>query len=237
MPDDRVFETVEWNYDVIMRRLRELAYLNRGVKLTLEDQRPGKKGRQDEFCFEGGLSDFVRYLNSESTPLYDTPIHIGGKSGDILVDLAIQHNDGYNENLFSYVNNIPTSEGGTHETGFKAAFTKCMNDYCRRTGILKDKDPSLAGEDFREGLTVVLSVKMRNIQFEGQTKTKLGNTEARPAVEAVVASTWRTSRTRLPATSLPTRPSKRAKRGRPPARPRRTPGRRTSWRTRPWWGS
>ena len=186
MPDDRVFETVEWNYDVIMRRLRELAYLNRGVKLTLEDQRPGKKGRQDEFCFEGGLSDFVRYLNSESTPLYDTPIHIGGKSGDILVDLAIQHNDGYNENLFSYVNNIPTSEGGTHETGFKAAFTKCMNDYCRRTGILKDKDPSLAGEDFREGLTVVLSVKMRNIQFEGQTKTKLGNTEARPAVEAVV---------------------------------------------------
>ena len=186
LPDDRVFETVEWSYDVIMRRLRELAYLNRGVKLTLEDQRSGKKGRQDEFCFEGGLSDFVRYLNSESTPLYDTPIHIGGKSGDILVDLAIQHNDGYNENLFSYVNNIPTSEGGTHETGFKAAFTKCMNDYCRRTGILKDKDPSLAGEDFREGLTVVLSVKMRNIQFEGQTKTKLGNTEARPAVEAVV---------------------------------------------------
>ena len=186
LPDDRVFETVEWSYDVIMRRLRELAYLNRGVKLTLEDQRPGKKGRRDEFCFEGGLSDFVRYLNSESTPLYDTPIHIGGKSGDILVDLAIQHNDGYNENLFSYVNNIPTSEGGTHETGFKAAFTKCMNDYCRRTGLLKDKDASLAGEDFREGLTVVLSVKMRNIQFEGQTKTKLGNTEARPAVEAVV---------------------------------------------------
>ena len=186
LPDDRVFETVEWNYDVIMRRLRELAYLNRGVKLTLEDQRPGKKDRRDEFCFEGGLSDFVRYLNSESTPLYDTPIHIGGKSGDILVDLAIQHNDGYTENLFSYVNNIPTSEGGTHETGFKAAFTKCMNDYCRRTGLIKDKDPSLAGEDFREGLTVVLSVKMRNIQFEGQTKTKLGNTEARPAVEAVV---------------------------------------------------
>ena len=186
LPDDRVFETVEWSYDVIMRRLRELAYLNRGVKLTLSDERPGKKGRKDEFCFEGGLSDFVRYLNSESTPLYDTPIHIGGKSGDILVDLAIQHNDGYNENLFSYVNNIPTSEGGTHETGFKAAFTKCMNDYCRRTGLLKDKDASLAGEDFREGLTVVLSVKMRNIQFEGQTKTKLGNTEARPAVEAVV---------------------------------------------------
>ncbi len=186
MPDDRVFETVEWSYDVIMRRLRELAYLNRGVKLTLSDERPGKRSRRDEFCFEGGLSDFVRYLNSESTPLYDTPIHIGGKSGDILVDLAIQHNDGYNENLFSYVNNIPTSEGGTHETGFKAAFTKCMNDYCRRTGLIKDKDASLAGEDFREGLTVVLSVKMRNIQFEGQTKTKLGNTEARPAVEAVV---------------------------------------------------
>ena len=252
MPDDRVFETVEWNYDVIMRRLRELAYLNRGVKLTLEDQRPGKKGRQDEFCFEGGLSDFVRYLNSESTPLYDTPIHIGGKSGDILVDLAIQHNDGYNENLFSYVNNIPTSEGGTHETGFKAAFTKCMNDYCRRTGILKDKDPSLAGEDFREGLTVVLSVKMRNIQFEGQTKTKLGNTEARPAVEAVVtqelskylediknAATGNIIADKAIKASKARQAARKAKekRGRPPARPRRTPGRRTSWRTRPWSGS
>ena len=170
---------------LVLREFKS-SHFSRNKVVCIIDDDPGKKGRRDEFCFEGGLSDFVRYLNSESTPLYDTPIHIGGKSGDILVDLAIQHNDGYNENLFSYVNNIPTSEGGTHETGFKAAFTKCMNDYCRRTGILKDKDPSLAGEDFREGLTVVLSVKMRNIQFEGQTKTKLGNTEARPAVEAVV---------------------------------------------------
>ena len=188
MPDDRVFESIEFHYDAILKRLRELAYLNRGVKMVLQDDRDPQKPRSAEFRFEGGLSDFVRYLNDDSSALYDPPIHIGGKSGDILVEAAIQHNDTYNENLFSYVNNIPTTEGGTHETGFKAAFTKCMNDYCRKTGLLKDKDPSLTGDDFREGLTAVLSLKMRNIQFEGQTKTKLGNTEARPAVEAVITA-------------------------------------------------
>lgn len=185
MPDDRVFETVKFDFDTISKHLRELGYLNRGVKFTLTDSR-GKEKKEQEYCFEGGLSDFVHYLNADKTTLYDPPIHIWGKSGDIVVELAVQHNDGYTESLFSYVNNIPTSEGGTHETGFKAAFTKVMNDWCRKNGLLKDKDPSLTGDDFREGLTAVLSLKMRDIQFEGQTKTKLGNTEARPAVEAVI---------------------------------------------------
>ncbi|HPE16574.1 MAG TPA: DNA gyrase subunit B, partial [Oscillospiraceae bacterium] len=185
LPDARVFETIEMNYDVISRRLRELAYLNRGIRMTLSDERPGRQ-RKTEYRFEGGLSDFVRYLNSDKTPLYEPPIHFSGVSGDIVVEAAIQHNDGYAESIFSYVNNIPTTEGGTHETGFKAALTKVLNDYCRRTGLLKDKDAPLAGEDFREGITAVLSLKMRTIQFEGQTKTRLGNTEARPAVEAVV---------------------------------------------------
>ena len=192
-PDARVFETVEMNYDVVSRRLRELAYLNRGVRMVLTANRRRsaaedgeERPRTVEYRFDGGLSDFVTFLNADKTALYEPPIHVQGSSGGIVVELALQHNDGYADSLFSYVNNIPTTEGGTHETGFKAAFTKVMNDYCRRTGILKEKDASLAGEDFREGITAVLSLKMRSIQFEGQTKTKLGNTEARPAVEAVV---------------------------------------------------
>ncbi len=186
LPDARVFETVEMNYDAISRRLRELAYLNRGVKLSLRDERAGRERRKAEYQFGGGLSDFVGFLNHDKTPLYETPIHFSGVCGDILVEVAMQHNDGYSENIFSYVNNIPTTEGGTHETGFKAALTKALNDYCRKTALLKDRDAPLSGEDFREGITAVLSLKMRSIQFEGQTKTKLGNTEARPAVESVV---------------------------------------------------
>ncbi|MCL2694722.1 MAG: DNA gyrase subunit B [Clostridiales bacterium] len=189
LPDDRVFETLEMHFDTISRRLRELAYLNRGVKMVLEDNRARGNGKRVEYRFEGGLSDFVRFLGGENTALYDPPIYLKGASGDIQVEVAFQHNDSYTDNLFSYVNNVPTSEGGTHETGFKAAFTKVMNDYCRKAGALKDKDASLAGEDFREGMTAILSLKMRNVQFEGQTKTKLGNTEARPAVEAVIQQT------------------------------------------------
>ena len=186
LPDDRVFETIDMQYAVIMRRLRELAYLNRGVKLTLDDNREWGKAKHSEFCFEGGLSDFVRYIQEDKTALYDPPIHFYGESNGIKIEVAILHNDGYSETVASYVNNIPTTEGGTHETGFRTALTKVMNDYCRKTGALKEKDASLAGEDFREGMTAVLSLKMRNIQFEGQTKTKLGNTEAKPAVESVV---------------------------------------------------
>ncbi len=185
MPDARVFETVEMNFDVISRRLRELAYLNRGITMRLKDEHKGK--REVEYKFEGGLSDFVQYLNADKTPIYSAPLYFKGEKDGIIVEVAMQHNDGYAESIFSYVNNIPTTEGGTHETGFKAALTKVMNDHCRRSGILKDKDASLSGEDFREGLTAVLSLKMKTIQFEGQTKTRLGNTEARPAVEYVVS--------------------------------------------------
>jgi len=188
LPDDRVFETLDMHYEIISRRLRELAYLNKGVKMILEDNRERGNGKRVEYRFEGGLSDFVRFLAGEGAALYE-PITLKGSSGGIEVEVAFAHNDGYSDNLFSYVNNVPTTEGGTHETGFKAAFTKVMNDYCRKSGALKDKDAQLAGEDFREGMTAILSLKMRSVQFEGQTKTKLGNTEARPAVEAVVTQT------------------------------------------------
>ena len=187
LPDKSVFETLEMNFEIISKRLRELAYLNRGIKFRLDDEREWGKHKEREYKFDGGLSDFVKYLNADKTPLYDEPIFISGKKDDIMVEVAIQHNDGYAESLFSYVNNIPTTEGGTHETGFKSALTKIMNDYCRKHGVLKDRDASLTGEDFREGLTAVLSLKMHTIQFEGQTKTRLGNTEAKPAVEYVMS--------------------------------------------------
>ena len=209
LPDDRVFETIQFNHDTVCRRLRELAYLNKGLAITFTDERIPEKPaasieadadaaeenaenaasapqRTQTFLFEGGILDYVKYLNEDKTPLHDEPIYIEGKREDVIFRAAIQYTDSYTENVFSYVNNIPTGEGGSHETGFKAAYTKVMNDFARRLGALKDKDPNLGGDDFREGMTAVMVAMVKNPQFEGQTKGRLGNTEVRPLVEAIV---------------------------------------------------
>ena len=201
MPDDAVFETVRFNADIVSRRLRELAYLNKGLTITFLDERvqqaealAEEDGGEDAsqptgrqvFCFQGGIVDYVKYLNADKTPLFDEPIYLEGTEKDIIFRVAIQYTDSYTENVFSYVNNIPTSEGGTHETGFRAAYTKVMNDFARRLGALKDKDNNLSGDDFREGMTAVMIAMVKNPQFEGQTKGKLGNTEVRPVVESIL---------------------------------------------------
>ena len=201
MPDDAVFETVRFNADIVSRRLRELAYLNKGLTITFLDERvqqaealAEEDGGEDDsqptgrqvFCFQGGIVDYVKYLNADKTPLFDEPIYLEGTEKDIIFRVAIQYTDSYTENVFSYVNNIPTSEGGTHETGFRAAYTKVMNDFARRLGALKDKDNNLSGDDFREGMTAVMIAMVKNPQFEGQTKGKLGNTEVRPVVESIL---------------------------------------------------
>ena len=188
MPDPSIFEDVNFNAETVARRLQEIAYLNRGLKITLKDERtsdPQKKERV--FHFLGGIMDYVRYLNADKTVLTDDVIYLEGTRDDIICRAAVQYNDGYTESLFSYVNNIPTLEGGTHETGFKSAFTKVLNDYARRIGVLKEKDANLSGEDFREGLTCVLTVMVKNPQFEGQTKGRLGNSEVRPIVENLIS--------------------------------------------------
>ena len=194
LPDDRVFETVTFNAETVARRLRELAYLNRGLTITFLDEREpvddgngeAKAPEREVYRFDGGLVDYVRYLNADKTPLHEEPIYLAGQREDVIFRVAIQYTDSYTENVFSYVNNIPTAEGGTHETGFKAAYTKVMNDFARRLGALKDRDANLSGDDFREGMTAVMLAMVKNPQFEGQTKGKLGNTEVRPLVEAIL---------------------------------------------------
>ena len=187
LPDDTVFEETKFNAEIVRRHLRELAYLNKGLSITFVDEREKDPDKQKTvFMYEGGLSDYVRYINRDKTPLYENVLMLEGVQDDVRVCLAIQHTDDYAENIFSYVNNIPTAEGGTHEMGFKAGFTRALNDYARKVGALKEKDNNLMGEDFREGITAVLATFVRNPQFEGQTKGKLGNTEVRPAVEAFV---------------------------------------------------
>ncbi|MCM8899804.1 DNA topoisomerase (ATP-hydrolyzing) subunit B [Caldicoprobacter algeriensis] len=187
LPDDRIFEDVRMNADIVSRRLKELAYLNGGVTIEFCDERIKDAGSRRTFCYNGGIVDFVKYLNEDKNVLHSDVIYIEGEKEGIFVQIAIQYTDSYTESIFSYVNNIPTTEGGTHETGFKSALTKVLNDYARKYNYLKDKDPNLSGEDFREGITAVISLKMNNVQFEGQTKTKLGNTEARAAMEAIVS--------------------------------------------------
>lgn len=191
LPDKRIFESTNFQLETISRRLKELAFLNKGARIILTDERVpmGNTVLKREYCYEGGLIDFVKYLNETKIPAFEEPIFLTGTKDNIDMELAFQYTDAYTDNIFSYVNNIPTTEGGTHETGFKAALTKVMNDLARKMGMLKEKDVNLLGDDYREGLTAVLSVKMQNVQFEGQTKTKLGNPEARIAIEYLVNQT------------------------------------------------
>lgn len=186
LPDDSVFETIEFSFDTISKRLKELAFLNKSVEICLVDQREGEeKAVYKSYKYDGGLKDFVKYINEGKNVLYDDPILFDGEEGGIKVEIAIQHTDSYVESVFSFVNNISTTEGGTHEVGFKSGLTRVLNDLARKNGKIKDKGSNLMGEDFREGLTAVVSIKMKTVQFEGQTKAKLGNPEAKPAVETV----------------------------------------------------
>ena len=187
-PDARIFESVVFSFDTIKRRIKELAFLNKGAHITLSDERNGEEPIKVEYCYDGGLVDFVLDLNETKTACFKEPVYISGSENNIDMELAFQYTDGYTDNVFSYVNNIPTTEGGTHETGFKSGLTRIMNDLARKHGVLKDKDENFKGDDFLEGVTVVLSIKMQNIQFEGQTKTKLGNPEARVAIEHLVVT-------------------------------------------------
>ncbi|TJY44276.1 DNA topoisomerase IV subunit B [Cohnella pontilimi] len=183
-PDVKVFHgNISLNYDTLAERLQEIAFLNSGLKVTLTDKRSGK---QDEFYYEGGASQFVQYLNEDKTVLHDV-VHFTAEKDDIEVEVALQYNDGYTETLVSFVNAIPTRGGGTHETGFKTAYTRVMNEYARKTGQLKEKEKNLDGNDLREGMMAVINIKMADVEFVGQTKDQLGSASARSAVDAVVA--------------------------------------------------
>jgi DNA gyrase subunit B len=184
MPDTTVFETIEFSFDTIAQRLRESAYLNKGLWIRLIDERAD---RERSFYFEGGLISFVRHLNKNKEALHARPVYAERRDGTTSIEVALQYNDSYAENVFSFANNINTVDGGTHMTGFRAALTRSLNDYARRAGILKDADANLSGDDVREGLTAVISVKLVEPQFEGQTKAKLGNAEVKGQVEAAVA--------------------------------------------------
>ncbi len=185
LPDHEIFEETVYDYNILKTRLRETAFLTKGIKIVLRDDREEKI--EKTFHYEGGIKEFVTYLNKGKTPLYDSVIYCEGQHGDVMVEVSMQHNDGYTENVYSFVNNIVTPEGGTHLEGFKRALTKTFNDYARSKKLLKDNEQNLSGEDIREGLTAIISVKIGEPQFEGQTKQKLGNSEARAAVESTVS--------------------------------------------------
>ena len=187
LPDSEIFqETTVFEFDILMHRLREMAFLTKGIKITLTDLREGIE-QQKVFHYEGGIKEFVQYLNKSKEPLYSQIIYCEGVKDNVQVEVAFQHNDGYNEVVDSFVNNIKTPEGGTHLTGFRNSLTKTFNDYARKNKILKDSDQGLSGDDIREGLTAIVSVKIEDPQFEGQTKQKLGNTVARGAVDSIVS--------------------------------------------------
>ncbi len=182
-PDSEVFEILEFSWDILSQRLRELAFLNRGLKISLSDERTEKK---QVFHYSGGIVSFVEHLNKNKTPVHPKPIYISGEKGDIIVEIALQYNDGYAETIYTYANNINTKEGGTHLIGFKSALTRTVNSYASSSGLLKDSREALSGDDVREGLSVVINVKLMNPQFEGQTKMKLGNSEIKGIVESIV---------------------------------------------------
>ncbi|WP_027405831.1 DNA topoisomerase (ATP-hydrolyzing) subunit B [Anaerovibrio sp. RM50] len=184
MPDKEIFSVTEYNFDTLKHRLRELAFLNRGITINLSDERSGNR---ETFHFEGGIRSFVEHLNRKKTKINETPIYFNGTKDDIVVEIAMQYNDTYQENIYSFVNNINTEEGGTHLAGFKIALTRAANDFAKKNNIIKGNQQNLSGEDVREGLTCVISLKIREPQFEGQTKTKLGNSEVRGIVDSIVS--------------------------------------------------
>ena len=186
LPDKEIFEETEFDYNTLRQRLREMAFLTKGIKIVLRDNRL-EEPKIRTFHYEGGIKEYVEYLNKSKENLYNDIIYCEGQRGDVYVEVALQHNDSYQESTYSFVNNITTPEGGTHLTGFRNAITKTFNDYARSMKLLKDSDPNLSGEDLREGLTAIISIKISEPQFEGQTKQKLGNSEARGAVESVVS--------------------------------------------------
>ena len=187
LPDDTIFETTVFEYNVLKHRFREMAFLTAGLKIVLRDERE-EEPVEKVFHYEGGIKEFVQYLNKSTTPLYENIIYCEGNVNNVAVEVAMQHNDSYNENTYGFVNNITTPEGGTHIVGFRNALTKTFNDYARKNKLLKDNEPNLSGEDIREGLTAIISVKIEDPQFEGQTKQKLGNSEARGAVDNIVST-------------------------------------------------
>lgn len=185
-PDHEIFEDTVFDFEVLSSRLRELAFLNKGIAIILRDKREDEE-RFEKYHYEGGIKEFVSYLNRNKEVLHESPIYVEGEKDGIIAEIALQYNDGYNENLYSFANNIDTIEGGTHLAGFKSALTRAINDYAKRFGHIKDNDKNLSGDDAREGLTAVVSVKISEPQFEGQTKTKLGNSEVRGVVDSIVA--------------------------------------------------
>ena len=187
LPDKEIFEETVFDYDTLKQRFREMAFLTKGLRIALRDWR-GEELHEHIFHYEGGIKEFVTYLNKSKTPLYDQIIYCEGSKDGVQVEVAMQHNDSYSDNTYGFVNNITTPEGGTHIVGFRNALTKTFNDYARKNKLLKDSEPNLSGEDIREGLTAIISVKIEDPQFEGQTKQKLGNSEARGAVDNIVST-------------------------------------------------
>lgn len=192
VPDPEIFsETTEYDYDLLANRVRELAFLTKGVNITIEDKREGQE-RKNEYHYEGGIKSYVEYLNRSKEVVHEEPIYIEGEKDGITVEVALQYNDSYTSNIYSFTNNINTYEGGTHEAGFKTGLTRVINDYARKKGLIKENDPNLSGDDVREGLTAIISIKHPDPQFEGQTKTKLGNSEARTITDTLFSTAMET---------------------------------------------